>query len=114
MVSKYVIFTLSGILIFSAFQVGAATEAQLNSIKRVGQLNGVALQCKYLNDARRMKLSLVAVLPKRRQLGQVFDDATNESFLSFIQNRSVCPEADQFTLQVDAAVADLNQVFVKP
>ncbi len=84
MVSKYVIFILSGILMFSAFHVGAATEAQLSSIKRVGQLNGVALQCKYLNDVRRMKLSLVAVLPKRRQLGQVFDDATNESFLSFI------------------------------
>jgi len=114
MVSKYVSFILSGILMFCAFQVAAATEAQLNSIQRVGQLNGVALQCRYLNDARRMKLSLVAVLPKRRQLGQVFDDATNESFLSFIQNGSACPEAQQFTLQVDAAVAELNQAFVKP
>jgi len=97
----------------SAFQAGAATEEQLNSIKRMGQLNGVALHCKFLREARRMKLVLVAALPKRRQLGQTFDDSTNKSFLTFIQNRSVCPGQQQFTQEVDTAVANLNQAFTK-
>ncbi len=101
-------------MISSAFQVGAATEEQLNSIKRIGQLNGVALQCKFFQEARRMKLALVAALPKRRQLGQTFDDSTNESFLEFIKNKSECPEKQQFILKVDAAVADLNKAFTLP
>jgi len=114
MVNKSVILPVTITLMLSAFQAMAATENQLNSIKHIGQLNGVALHCKFLTEARRMKLVLVARLPKRRQLGQIFDDSTNESFLAFIQNRSVCPDQQQFILKVDAAVADLNQAFSKP
>ena len=114
MVKKFIILPVAITLMFSALQVGAATKEQLNSIKHIGQLNGVALQCKFLHEARRMKLSLVAALPKRRQLGQIFDDSTNEAFLVFIKNRSVCPEQQQFTLEVDAAVADLNKAFAQP
>lgn len=114
MATKQLILLITMVLSFSTFQAGATTAGQLNSIKRMGQLNGVALHCKYFNEMRRMKQALIAVLPKRRQLGQTFDDVTNESFLSFIQNKLVCPVEEQFILKVNAAVVGLNKVFPKP
>jgi len=114
MVNKSVILPVTITLMLSAFQAVAATEDQLNSIKHIGKLNGVALHCKFLTEARRMKLALVAALPKRRHLGQTFDDSTNESFLAFIQKQSICPDKQQFILKVDAAVADLNKTFAQP
>lgn len=114
MVTKYVILPITMVLLFSAFQAGAVTADQQNSIKHLGQLNGVALHCKYLDQTRRMKKALVTALPKRRQLGQLFDDVTNTSFLEFIQSKSVCPGEQQFSLEVDAAVAGLNRAFSKP
>jgi len=114
MVTKYLTLPITLALIFSTHQAAAATDEQLNSIKRLGELNGVALHCKYLGEMRRMKQALVVALPKRRQLGQTFDDETNTSFLSFIQTKSVCPGGQQFTRDVDAAVATLNLAFPKP
>ncbi len=114
MVIRHLVFSITVIFVLSAFQAVAATDEQLNSIKRMGELNGVALQCKYLAEMRRMKKALVAALPKRRQLGQTFDDVTNTSFLSFIQAKSVCPAEQQFVLDVDAAIAGLNLAFSKP
>lgn len=99
------------VLVSSASQAGAVTEGQFESIRKMGQLNGVALHCKYLGETRRMKQALVSALPKRRQLGKAFDDITNESFLAFIQNKSACPEKEQFTAEVDAAIASLMTAF---
>lgn len=91
--------------------VHAINDTQYNDIKALGALNGIALQCKYLQETRRMKKALVTILPKRRQLGQVFDDATNESFLAFIQQDSTCPDATEFERRVDAAIQTLENSF---
>ncbi len=114
MVTKYLTLPITMVLIFSAYQAVAATDEQLNSIKRMGELNGVALHCEFLGETRRMKQALVTAMPKRRQLGQSFDDVTNTSFLSFIQTKSECPGEQQFTQEVTAAIAGLNQAFSKP
>jgi len=89
----------------------AATDAQYDSIRTLGALNGVALQCKYIHETRRMKKVMVASLPKRRQLGQVFDEATNEGFLAFIQDKASCPDQTDFAGQVDAAIDALKAAF---
>lgn len=89
----------------------AISDAQYNSIKAMGELNGVALQCKYLHETRRMKKAIVATLPKRRQLGQAFDDSTNDSFLAFIKSNSTCPDEDEFARQVDTAIQALDAAF---
>jgi len=52
MVNKSVILPVTITLMLSAFQAVAATEDQLNSIKHIGKLNGVALHCKFLTEAR--------------------------------------------------------------
>ncbi|MCP3671010.1 MAG: hypothetical protein GY814_11370 [Gammaproteobacteria bacterium] len=114
MLTKQVILPITVVLLFSAYQAGAETAEQQNSIRYLGQLNGVALHCNYIDQMRRMKRVLVTALPRRRHLGQLFDDVTNTSFLEFIKSKSVCPGEQQFLLKVDAAVAVVNQAFSKP
>ncbi len=91
----------------------AVGDAQLESIRKLGELNGIALHCKALAETQRMKKALVLNLPKRRQLGELFDQETNRSFLDFINNRAACPSLGAFTQQVDAAISDLERVFSK-
>ena len=89
----------------------AISDAQYGSIKALGELNGVALQCGYIGQTRRMKRVLVATLPKRRALGLAFDDATNESFLRFMEKNSSCLDEQEFRGQVDQAIIRLKTEF---
>ena len=93
--------------------VGAIGDQQYQAIRALGDLNGVALQCRYLEQTHRMKKALVRVLPKRRALGQGFDDVTNESFLRFIEQKGSCPAETSFSGQVGDAIHDLEQAFGK-
>jgi len=101
----------AAVIMALAVQAQAVTDHQYNSIKQLGELNGVALNCKFLDETRRMKKALVQALPKRRQLGQAFDDITNNSFLAFIQAKSPCPDAAEFSEKVDTAIQALNAAF---
>ncbi|HIP53260.1 MAG TPA: hypothetical protein EYH03_04530 [Chromatiales bacterium] len=96
---------------FTAFTASAVDDAQYQSIVRLGELNGIALHCKYVDQTRRMKKAMIASLPKRRALGYAFDDETNKSFLNFIEKKQSCPAAHAFVRQVDEAIADLRQSF---
>jgi hypothetical protein len=89
----------------------AQDDPKLTTIKRLGELNGVALQCKLLADTQRIKRSLVRNLPKRRQLGELFDQETNRSFMRFMQNNDNCPSVAVFQQQVDAAISELEEAY---
>ncbi len=99
------------LLTLAASRLDAADDGQLSAIKRLGQLNGVALHCKALPETQRMKRALVMNLPKRRQLGELFDNETNASFMRFIEEKSVCPSPGTLALQVDEAIAVLEKVY---
>ena len=107
------IFAFISSILFNAvtFQVFADTDEQLAAIEHLGQLNGVALQCKYVDQTRHIKQALVAVLPKQRNLGQVFQDATNKSFLEFIEQGGKCPAKDVLGTRIDSGVVALGSVF---
>jgi hypothetical protein len=92
-------------------QTRAVTDAQYQSIRALGLLNGVALPCHYLEQTRRMKKAIVATLPKRRALGDAFDQATNEAFLTFVEEKHACPAPEEFGRQVDAAIGALQRAF---
>ncbi|MCW9078411.1 MAG: hypothetical protein OQK74_04465 [Gammaproteobacteria bacterium] len=96
-----------------AQSVRAETEDQHAAITMLGELNGVALQCRYLEQTQRIKHTLVANLPKRRELGLLFEDATNKSFLAFMQRDETCPGSADFVGQVDSAVDLLEAAFAK-
>jgi hypothetical protein len=96
-----------------AQSVRAETEDQHAAITMLGELNGVALQCRYFDQTQRIKHTLVANLPKRRELGLLFEDATNKSFLAFMQRDETCPGSADFVGQIDSAVGRLEAAFAK-
>jgi len=99
--------------VFLAGSVCAEPVGQHAAISRLGELNGVALQCRYFDQTERIKRILVANLPKRRELGLLFEDTTNRSFLAFMQKDDTCPGSAAFVSQVDSAVAHLEAAFAK-
>ena len=89
----------------------AVDDAQLGMIRRLGELNGVALHCNALAETQRMKRALVLNLPKRRQLGELFDYETNVSFMKFIEEGASCPSPAMLTKEIDAAIEALQKAF---
>ena len=96
-----------------AESVCAEPVGQHAAISRLGELNGVALQCRYFDQTQRIKQTLVANLPKRRELGLLFEDTTNRSFLAFMQRDEPCPGPAAFVSLVDSAVVDLEAAFAE-
>ena len=107
--------TIVGLLFGTLLSGPAAAigDRQYQAIVALGDLNGVALHCHYLDQTHRMKKALVRVLPRRRALGQGFDDQTNLSFLRFIEERASCPDEADLAARVDSAIRELEQAFGK-
>ena len=89
----------------------AVTDAQYHSIIALGELNGIALHCGYIEQTRRMKRVLVNTLPKQRALGLAFDEATHKSFLGFIERQDSCMGEQELSSRVDMAVDRLKSEF---
>lgn len=70
------------------------------AVDALGELNGIALQCRYIDQVRRMKAAVVAYVPKERLYGQAFDEATNRSFIRFIEEEGGCPSKPTFEREV--------------
>ena len=103
--------TFISLLMSIAAPAAAVTEAQFDSITQLGRLNAVALHCQFLEQTRRMKAALVEQLPKRRELGLAFDEATNQAFIEFIDQRRQCPADTEFKHQVERAIERLKAVY---
>ena len=108
---SYVFLSLP--LLIVAGSASAISDAQYQSILALGDLNGVALHCGYHAETRRIKGTLIRTLPKRRQLGEVYEEATNKSYLKFIDEKQRCPEEVDFVKQVDQAIEHLQTLFQK-
>ena len=104
-------FLVCVVLAASIKHAQAASEQQLNSIAVIGQLNGIALQCRYLEDVQRIKTALVRILPRKRELGIWFETKTNDSFLQFMQRDETCPAPDQFSARLDRAISLLEKAY---
>jgi hypothetical protein len=79
------------------------------AVAELGRLNGIALNCRYFGEVKRIKRILIESLPKRRELGQLFEDQTDASFKAFIKTGAACPSPAAFALEVDAAAAELTR-----
>ncbi len=88
-----------------------ASEAQLAAIARMGELNGIALECRFVDQVRRIKQELIARLPKQRELGAWFEEKTNASFTAFMSEGRPCPALSDFEKDLDAAVQQLDEAF---
>lgn len=97
-------------LLFSS-ALYAETDEQLAAIEEMGRLYGIALPCQYVTETRRIKQAMVSELPKKRYLGQLFEETTNTSFLAFVESAAACPGEGVFAGDVDIGMAELKRVF---
>lgn len=88
-----------------------ASDTQLQAIGRMGELNGIALQCRFVDQVRRIKQALIERLPKQRALGAWFEQKTDESFTNFMKRGGQCPGLLEFEKDLDQATRQLNQAF---
>jgi hypothetical protein len=108
----FAVLLVTGIaMIFGSTMVAAQDSEQLAAITALGSLNGIALQCGALGETQRIKKALVATLPKRRQLGELFDYETNRSFLAFMENNETCPSPQVLARQIDEALERLRSLY---
>ncbi|MES9950687.1 MAG: hypothetical protein ABW118_17150 [Candidatus Thiodiazotropha sp.] len=92
-------------------EASAQSSEQLAAITALGSLNGIALHCKALSETQRIKRTLVATLPKRRQLGELFDYETNRSYMAFIEKNNTCPTPRSLQQRVDEALDRLKSFY---
>ncbi len=86
-----------------ATATAASQEQRLDAIARMGELNGIALQCRYF--------VLIRHLPKERALGEWFEKTTSDSFMDFMQKREECPGLIEFEQDLDQASQRIAEVF---
>ena len=110
---QYFITTFVLVLLFATSHVAADTDtdARYDAVKALGRLNGIALQCKYIDQVSRMKQAVVKTVPKERSFGLAFDQAANDSFLAFIQEQNSCPGPAGFEKDVSQQIELLQQIF---
>jgi hypothetical protein len=102
-------------LVLSVSAIAAGEEdPRYAAVKGLGQLNGVALQCKYIDQVRRMKAAVVASAPKDRSFGLAFDTATNEAFLAFIQDDAACPAHAELERRIGHQIDAMRAAFSVP
>jgi len=88
-------------------------DTQLQAIARMGELNGIALQCRYLDQMRRIKQVLISHLPKQRALGEWFEKTTQDSFMNFMQQNRECPGLIEYERELDQASKRIAEVFAQ-
>lgn len=89
----------------------ADEDVRYQAVSALGELNGVALQCKYLDQVRRMKAAVVDHAPKERSFGLAFDQATNDAFLAFVRNGDGCPPHESLERQVGHQIDRMAEAF---
>jgi hypothetical protein len=108
---RSLLLVLGGILLPSLLWAQSEREEQRQTIRKLGELNAIALNCDYPAETMRMKQALINTIPKRRGLGQLFDDSTHESFLNYIQQGTTCPEESELQGWIDNAITALKQAY---
>ncbi len=102
------------LLLLTCIAARAESDVQFGAIARLAALNAVALQCRFLDQTRRIKAALVDNLPKKRHLGEYFDAKTNMAYMDAIARHAQCPDKARFLSEVDDGIARLKEVFGAP
>ena len=99
----------------SAIAGAAAADAAPGSaeISELGRLNGVSLACSQPALTARAREILIALAPKEREIGEIYERATSDAFLAQGQQSLPCPEGKALAGQIDVAEAALKRVFAK-
>jgi hypothetical protein len=74
----------------------------LRSVAELAQANGLALACAHTDAQRRAKALMLQHAPATEQVREVFEAATQRSFLSTSRGEQACPTAAALNVQVES------------
>jgi protein SCO1/2 len=100
--------------------VGAADQAQLSpqskaadpaaiaaAVAAIGRINGVALACGHKDAMARAKALMIMRVPKTREYGEIFETASNDSFLEQSVDKGACPGRATLSVRLETAARPL-------
>lgn len=85
-----------------------AGTAGLEAVAALAQINGQALACQEPVTARRVKNLMLVHAPKTLRYGMLFDEHTQQAFLTQTRNSAVCPDGAAFSARLDAVALRLQ------
>jgi len=109
----YRLLTLAAALSLLTGPARAESGMEHKVVRELGEINGIALNCNYAGQVRMMKRAMVRHAPKTRAFGRLFDEATNDSFLRFIEEKRNCPSKEALSRRVKASIKKLRRTFNK-
>jgi protein SCO1 len=77
------------------------------AVKEVGIVNGIALACGHKDAIARAKSLMVMRVPKTREYGEIFEQASNDSFLAQSVKKGGCPGRATLAVQLETAARAL-------
>lgn len=76
----------------------------LEQVGALGRLNGQALACQQKEAAARIKSVMINRVPKTREFGDTFEQATTTGFLKHKQTGGACPPVAVMTVSIEMIV----------
>ncbi len=109
-------FALSATCLLAAWLAVAAPahateldEATQNRIvDGLGRLNGQALACRHVQLSNRIRSIVIARMPKTREIGERFENATSAAFLDHGKRGAECRPLPALTLEVESVAKPLG------
>ncbi|MDD2744021.1 MAG: hypothetical protein PHV02_17280 [Rhodocyclaceae bacterium] len=84
------------------------------AITQLGEANGIALACQQMALVARARNAVVTNAPKTREIGEIFEAATNASYLKFGNEQKSCPDSASLAQQINVAEQRVSAAFPKP
>ncbi len=100
-------------LLLSTFaQSSQALDEGTAAVEALGRLNGIALACQQPALVARARNAVVTTAPKTRGYGEIFENATNASYLDQGKGGK-CPDAATLASKMTAAEKHMQESFAK-
>jgi protein SCO1 len=77
------------------------------AVKEIGIVNGIALACGHRDAVARAKALMIMRVPKTREYGEIFEQASNDSFLAQSVKKGGCPGRATLAVQLETAARAL-------
>lgn len=108
---KFIVLALAVTLSTTAAQ---AADEGTAAITQLGELNGTALACQQMALVARARNAIVTSAPKTRDIGEIFEAATNTGYLKFGNDQKTCPDSATLAQQIIDAEKRLSAALPKP
>lgn len=117
------ILALLGILFVQAISIPAQANETIStnpanslqaSVETLGQLNGIALACNQMALSMRLRDILINEAPKARNIGEWFEQASQQSFLTQGKENKPCPNSRALANDIDAANQSFRRQLLTP